>query len=157
MTILLRCAFAGALLSAMIAGTPTASASHFVHGPVNGAPFEFYNVTAGDLDGDGDLDVMGTTNAQFLGGPSTVLVALNQGDGTFGFPEFFEIAATEIGEVALADLDLELPPADQLAQSHHQHARPAAYLCRQISSLFADRHRLTAPSVLQPRCHKDGQ
>ncbi|MBV9959924.1 MAG: VCBS repeat-containing protein, partial [Acidobacteria bacterium] len=63
----------------------------------------------GDLDGDGDVDVLvGNTFASFLPAGNGISVLKNQGDKSFAAPVFYVLANAEtIGEVGLSDFDAD--------------------------------------------------
>ena len=106
-----RLACAGAFAAALLGGRPAkAQAPLWPEAPwrafvTGNYPQGFLPTTlaSGDLDGDGDVDVL--VGMYFFGAPG-VSVLKNAGDGTFLPPVYYLLAINQsVGEVALADFD----------------------------------------------------
>ena len=106
-----RLAFAGAVTMALLGALPArAQAPLWPEAPwrafVTGSyPQGFLpsSLAAGDLDGDGDVDVV--VGQSFFGGPG-VSVLENLGDGTYQAPVYYVLPLNQsVGQVALADFD----------------------------------------------------
>jgi hypothetical protein len=75
----------------------------------------YVDLAVADINGDGHPDILATTGNGLLGlfpeGPSFGLaVLLNNGDGTFGAPAFYDHAATTAGGLAVADFNKDKYP-----------------------------------------------
>ena len=70
-----------------------------------GSGFGPSSFAVGDLDGDGDLDIL--VGDSFFGSPG-ISVLMNNGDQTFAAPVYYPVPLQEvIGEVALSDFDFD--------------------------------------------------